>query len=83
MLEEREGRKLPPKTTWVTYGLQRLSPERFLEVVEKILDGELVLLKPPDVNSLDVESTSDAPVISNGIESEELENIEECFLTRI
>jgi hypothetical protein len=83
MLNEREGRKLPPKTIWVTYGLQNLSTGKFLEVVQKILDGEMVLLKPPDVSSPDVEFTPDAHVTTNGIDSKELESLEECFLTRI
>jgi hypothetical protein len=48
MLEEREGRKLPLKTIWVTYGLQSLSTEKFLKTVQKILNGKLTLLKPAE-----------------------------------
>jgi len=53
MCRNRERRRLPPKTRWVTYGLQGLSTEKFLEVVQKILDGEFVLIKPcePDWGS--------------------------------
>ncbi|MGB8658132.1 MAG: hypothetical protein WCE90_10175 [Candidatus Zixiibacteriota bacterium] len=39
-----ERRRLPPKTCWVTYGLQGLSTEKFLKVVQRILDGKLMLL---------------------------------------
>ena len=44
----RERRRLPSKTHWVTYKLQGLSTEKFLKVVQKILNGEHVLLKPPE-----------------------------------
>lgn len=46
----RERRKLPPKTRWVTYSLQGLSTEKFLKVVQKILEGKYVLLKPPEAD---------------------------------
>ena len=52
----RERRKLPPKTCWITYGLQSLSTEKFLEVVQKILDGKYTLLKPPEVDTGDTET---------------------------
>jgi hypothetical protein len=47
----RERKRLPPKTCWITYGLQGLSTEKFLEVVQKILDGKYILLKPPEIES--------------------------------
>jgi len=46
MHDESNRRGLSPKTCWITYGLQGLSTEKFLEVVQKILDGKFVLLKP-------------------------------------
>ncbi len=78
-----ERRRLPPKTCWVTYGLQGLSTEKFLVMVQKILDGELVLLKPPDVSLPDPEFIPDTHVTKNGMNSKELGNIGECFLTQI
>ena len=47
MISER--RRLPPKTCWVTYGLQGLSTEKFLKVVQSILDGKVTLLKPAEI----------------------------------
>jgi hypothetical protein len=47
----RERKRLPPKTYWITYGLQGLCTEKFLEVVQKILDGKYILLKPPEIES--------------------------------
>jgi hypothetical protein len=44
-----ERRKLPPKTCWVTYGLQELSTEKFLKVVQNVLDGKVTLLKPAEI----------------------------------
>ncbi len=52
-----EERKLPPKICWITYGLQGLSPEKFLKVVQRILDGKLVLLKPPEIIPKDSETS--------------------------
>lgn len=46
---------MPPKTCWITYGLQGLSTEKFLEVVQKILDGKYILLKPPEIESENLE----------------------------
>jgi hypothetical protein len=46
MHESRERRRLPPKTCWVTHGLQGLSTEKFLRVVHQILEGNIILLKP-------------------------------------
>lgn len=51
----RERRRLPPKTCWVTYGLQGLSTEKFLKVVQKILDGKYTLSKPTEIDPLDLE----------------------------
>jgi hypothetical protein len=48
MAEVREVRRLPCKEVWVTYGLQGLSTDKFLEVVKKILEGKYILLKPPE-----------------------------------
>ncbi len=76
MLDEREGRKLPPKTIWVTYGLQSLSTEKFLEVVQKILDGELILLKTPEV-------IPETHGTKNEMTSKEHENTGEYYLTKI
>lgn len=56
-MEQRKRRKLPPKTYWVTYGLQGLSTEKFLKTVQKILDGELILLKPADEDFEDLEDS--------------------------
>jgi hypothetical protein len=39
-----------PKSYWVTYRLQSLSTEKFLEVVQKILDGEHVLFKSSEIH---------------------------------
>jgi hypothetical protein len=83
MSKEIERKKMPPKLCWVTYGLQNLSTEKFLEVVQKILDGELVLLKPPDVSLPDPEVIPNTHVTRNEMMSKEHENVEECFLTRI
>ena len=38
------------KSYWVTYSLQSLSTEKFLEVVQKILDGEHVLFKSSEIH---------------------------------
>jgi hypothetical protein len=52
----RERKRLPPKACWITYGLQGLSTEKFLEVVQKILDGEYMLLKPLEIDPEDIET---------------------------
>ena len=56
MLRVRKERRLPPKTFWVTYGLQKLSTEKFLKVVQGILDGEYILLgaNEPDFDDIDL-----------------------------
>jgi hypothetical protein len=46
MPEVKEENKPPVKRYWVTYKLQSLSTEKFLEVVNKILRGEHILLEP-------------------------------------
>lgn len=51
----RERKRLPPKTCWITYGLQGLSTEKFLKVVQKILEGRYILLKPPEIESENLE----------------------------
>jgi phage tail protein X len=66
MSKGRERKKIPPKLCWVTYGLQRLSTEKFLDVVQKILDGELILLKTQDVSLPDPEVIPDTHVTENG-----------------
>lgn len=43
--------KLPTKDRWVNYGLQGLSMEKFLRVVQKILKGEYSLIKLSDTCS--------------------------------
>jgi hypothetical protein len=52
----KEKKKLPPKTHWVTYGLQGLSTEKFLEVVQKIIEGKYTLLKPSKIEPEDRET---------------------------
>ncbi|HXF48368.1 MAG TPA: hypothetical protein VNL73_02945 [Verrucomicrobiae bacterium] len=42
----------PVKDYWFTHGLQELSPEKFLKVVTKILNGEYVLLHFPCARTL-------------------------------
>lgn len=81
MIEER--RRLPPKTCWVTYGLQGLSPEKFLKVVQRILEGKLVLLKPPEIIPKESETSEECPVSERRIGPQEPEIIEECLLTQI
>jgi hypothetical protein len=51
MPKARKISRLPPKICWVTYGLQALTTEKFLKVVQKILQGKLILLKPIENNS--------------------------------
>lgn len=46
----------PVKDYWFTRGLQQLSPEKFLKVVTKILDGEFVLLQFPNVRAFGSQS---------------------------
>lgn len=47
-MPESAARSLrPPKDYWFTHGLQKLSAEKFLKVVTKILAGEYVLLRFP------------------------------------
>jgi hypothetical protein len=83
MSEERKSRRLPPKTCWITYGLQGLSTEKFLKVVQKILEGELVLLKPPEISLEDSEVIEECFVAQKEINLEDPKVIEECFLTQI
>lgn len=40
-----EKQHLPQKTLWHPYGLQSLTPEKFIKVVNLILKGEHVLLR--------------------------------------
>jgi hypothetical protein len=55
-------RRIEPKTArpvkdfWFTHGLQELSPEKFLKVVGKILNGEYVLLRFPYAGTFDSQS---------------------------
>ena len=83
MSEGRKSRGLPPKICWVTYGLQGLSTEKFLKVVQKILEGKLVLLKPPEIGIEDSEPIEECFVTREEINLEDPEIIEECFLTQI
>ena len=65
MYGPRERRELPPKTCWVTYGLQSLSTEKFLEVVQKILDGKYILLKPPEPDFENLETSEEYLLTEN------------------
>jgi len=40
-----EKQHLPHKTLWHPYGLQSLTPEKFIKVVNLILKGEHILLR--------------------------------------
>ena len=40
-----EKQQLPQKTFWHPYGLQSLTPEKFIKVVNLILKGEHILLR--------------------------------------
>lgn len=40
-----EQQHLPQKTFWHPYGLQSLTPEKFIKVVNLILKGEHILLR--------------------------------------
>jgi hypothetical protein len=79
----RKSRGLPPKTCWITYGLQGLSTEKFFKVVQKILDGNLILLKPPEINLEDSELIEECFVTGKEIKFEDPEIIEENFVTQI
>jgi len=83
MIEERKRRKLPPKTCWVTYGLQGLSTEKFLKVVQKVLDGEFILLKPQEIGIEDLEPIEEDFVTQKEINLEDSEVIDEGFLIQI
>jgi hypothetical protein len=61
----KERKRLPPKTCWITYGLQGLSTEKFLEVVQGILDGEFILLKPPEIESENLEPDEECFLTEN------------------
>jgi hypothetical protein len=58
-LKARKISGLPPKSCWVTYGLQDLTPDKFLRVVQKIIDGEYVLLKPQPSDFGNLEETEE------------------------
>ena len=80
------GRKhpgLPPKTCWITYGLQGLSTEKFLKVVQKILEGEFILLKPQEIDLEDSEPIEKCFVAQKEIKLEDPEIIEKNFVTQI
>jgi hypothetical protein len=83
MSEGRKSRRLPPKTCWITYGLQGLSTEKFLKVVQKILEGKLVLLKPPEIDPEDSEPIEECFVARKEINLENPEAIEKNFVTQI
>jgi hypothetical protein len=83
MSEGRKNRGLPPKTCWITYGLQGLSTEKFLKVVQKILDGKFVLLKPQEVDLGDSELIEECFVTQKEIKLEDPEIIEKNFVTQI
>jgi hypothetical protein len=83
MSEGRKSRGLPPKTCWITYGLQGLSTEKFLKVVQKILEGKLVLLKPPEISLEDSEATEGCFITQKEINQKNPEIIEKNFVTQI
>jgi hypothetical protein len=83
MLKARKISRLPPKTCWITYGLQGLSTEKFLKVVQKILDGKLVLLKPQEGDLKDSEPIEECFAAQKEIYLEDPEIIEENFVTQI
>ena len=43
--KELEKQNLPKKTLWHPYGLQSLTPEKFVKVVNLILKGDHILLR--------------------------------------
>jgi hypothetical protein len=79
----RKSSKLPPKTCWITYGLQGLSTEKFLKVVQKILDGKFLLLKPQEVDLEDSKPIEKCFVAQKEINLEDPEIIEKNFVTQI
>jgi hypothetical protein len=83
MSEGRKNRGLPPKTCWITYGLQGLSTEKFLKVVQKILDGKFILLKPQEVDLEDSEPIEEDFVAQKEINLKNPEIIEKNFVTQI
>jgi len=83
MSEGRKSRGLPPKTCWITYGLQGLSTEKFLKVVQKILEGKLVLLKPPEISLEDSEAMEGCFITQKEINQKNPEIIEKNFVTQI
>ncbi|MCJ7577206.1 MAG: hypothetical protein MUO91_02015 [candidate division Zixibacteria bacterium] len=83
MSEGRKRRGLPPKTCWITYGLQGLSTEKFLKVVQKILDGKFLLLKPQEVDLEDSKPIEKCFVAQKEINLEDPEIIEKNFVTQI
>ena len=56
-----EQQHLPQKTFWHPYGLQGLTPEKFIKVVNLILKGEHILLRFKRRKSQEEEATH--PVI--------------------
>jgi hypothetical protein len=83
MHEKRKSRELPPKICWITYGLQGLSTEKFLKVVQKILDGKLILLQPQESGIEDSEPIEECFLTRKEINLEDLETIEKNFVTQI
>lgn len=61
----KERRRLPPKTCWITYGLQGLSTEKFLKVVQKIIEGKYTLLKPSEIEPEDLEPDEECFLTKN------------------
>ena len=52
-----EEQHLPQKTFWHPYGLQSLTPEKFIKVVNLILKGEHILLRFKRGKSQEEEAT--------------------------
>jgi hypothetical protein len=52
-----EKQHLPQKTFWHPYGLQNLTPEKFIKVVNLILKGEHILLRFKRGKSQEEEAT--------------------------
>jgi hypothetical protein len=52
-----EQQHLPQKTFWHPYGLQSLTPEKFIKVVNLILKGEHILLRFKRGKSQEEEAT--------------------------
>ncbi len=50
-----KNRRLTTKDCWHAYGLQTLSPDKFLRVTESIIQGQILLLMPPRHDQTDTD----------------------------